>query len=172
MKFQFSIPLIAIMIGGIAGIFLGKESTEPALREITVIARQYAFNPEVINVNRGDTLRIKLASLDVTHGFYLEGHDVDARVSANQKTFKFRNPSKSGDWKEVEEFEVIADHTGKYRYRCSQTCGSMHPFMQGELIVNPNLPFYAGIGSTIGLVFGMGLVFWRRSIVRTEDINE
>lgn len=135
---------------------------EPTSHHIIVKARQYAFEPPVIRVNLGDTLHIKLASLDVVHGFFLEGYDIDAEIFAHQKTFNIRRPSKDEEWSEVDELVIITDRRGKFRYRCSHTCGSMHPFMQGELIVQPNTPFHAGVGAVIGLFTGMLWMFYRQ----------
>jgi len=161
MRLKITIILMSI-IGGVCGLIIGWNTTSPTSLELTIKARQYAYDPPVLHVNYGDTLRIKLVSLDVTHGFFLEGYDIDAKVNAQQKTFMFRHPSEGEDWTEVEDFLFVADRRGKFRYRCSQTCGSMHPFMQGELIVEPNLTFNAGIGSVLGLLAGMFLVFPRR----------
>lgn len=152
--------LLAIVIMGCSiGIGIGWKSTVPEKKNITVTARRYAFTPPVIRVDYGDTLNIQLVSMDVVHGFYLEGYDVDARVTANKPYFKFRHPSIGDDWKEVKSFTVIANRRGKFRYRCSQTCGTLHPFMQGELIVEPNLTYYAGFGGVIGLFLGILIIF-------------
>ena len=153
--------LLIVIIGGFSGILIGWGSSSPTTIELTIKARQYAFDPPVLRVNYGDTLRIKLVSLDVTHGFFLEGYDIDAKVNAQRNTFMFRHPSEGEDWTEVKDFVFVADRRGKFRYRCSQTCGSLHPFMQGELIVEPNIPFYAGIGSVMGLLAGIFWVFPR-----------
>lgn len=158
---QKIIIILIVIIGGLCGLLIGWNHTSPTSIELTIKARQYAYDPPVLSVNYGDTLRIKLVSLDVTHGFFLEGYDIDAKVNAQRKTFMFRHPSEGKDWTEVEDFMFIANRRGKFRYRCSQTCGSMHPFMQGELIVKPNIPFYTGIGSVLGLLAGIFIVFPR-----------
>jgi heme/copper-type cytochrome/quinol oxidase subunit 2 len=168
--------LLIVIIGGLCGILIGWSNTSPTSMELTIKARQYAFDPPVLRVNYGDTLRIKLVSLDVTHGFFLEGYDIDAKVNAQRKTFMFRHPSEGEDWTEVEDFLFVADRRGKFRYRCSQTCGSMHPFMQGELIVEPNLTFNAGIGSVLGLLVGIFWVFPRsvspHKKKKKEELND
>ncbi|MFQ5561126.1 MAG: hypothetical protein ACE5FU_11160 [Nitrospinota bacterium] len=143
------------------GIFFSSTGEKPTSRDIFIKARQYAFEPAVLHVNKGDTLNIRLTSLDVVHGFYLEGYDLDAEIFAHSKTFNIRHPSKEEEWTEVEAITLITNRRGKYRYRCSHTCGTMHPFMQGELIVQPNTPFHAGVGSVLGLFLGMIWVFIR-----------
>jgi heme/copper-type cytochrome/quinol oxidase subunit 2 len=156
------IPVILTITAGFCGWLIGWTNIKPVSRNITVQARQYAYNPERIEVNKGDTLHIKLVSLDVIHGFYLEGYDTDAEISSNQKTFKVRKPSEGNNWKDTEEIVLIVNKTGKFRYRCSHTCGTMHPFMQGEMIVKPNSVFHAGLGGIIGLVSGMLIMFYMK----------
>lgn len=153
------VPVFTAVLGGVLGILIGYSSTEPTSHNILIKARQYAYDPPKIEVNKGDTLNIRLVSLDVVHGFYLEGYDVDATIYAQQKLFKFRRPSEGYNWQEIEQFTVIANRKGKFRYRCSNTCGTMHPFMQGELIVHPNSTYHAGIGGVIGLFIGMIWMF-------------
>lgn len=159
-----------MFVGGLMGMWNGWTTQEkPVTREITIQARQYAFDPPILKVNKNDTLRIRLTSKDVVHGFYLEGYNLDAKITPHEPTFKLRQPLLNNDWEEVEELIVVVDRVGKFRYRCSQTCGNMHPFMQGELIVEPNLPYRAGIGSVIGLFIGM---VWTFSKKKDEEIDQ
>lgn len=123
-------------------------------RYITIHARQYAYEPPIIRANIGDTLHIRLVSKDVTHGFYLEGHDIDAEIEPENPVFRVRNPSQGYNWRSVSEIVINVQKPGKFRYRCSHTCGFLHPFMQGELIVGPNYPYW------IGIVLAAGIAFW------------
>jgi heme/copper-type cytochrome/quinol oxidase subunit 2 len=159
---KYSIPIVilgAILVGGLVGTIVGGSSAEPELRNIDIRARQYAYDPAVINANVGDTLRIRLMSLDVIHGFYLEGHDLDSEILPNQRSFHIKKPSIDTEWREVESVDVVLKRGGKYRYRCSHTCGTMHPFMLGELLVAPNTPFHAGVGGVVGLFIAMLVLF-------------
>lgn len=149
------VVIVLVAISAAVGAAIGRRSPAPVTREITIKARQYAYEPNIIRVNRGDTLRIKLVSLDVMHGFFVEGYDIDARISANKIKFEIRHPSRNEEWTEVEELVLITDRTGKFRYRCSHTCGTMHPFMLGELVVEPNTPYHASVGAMIGIFLGM-----------------
>ena len=136
----------------------------PQARSFTITARKYGYEPSVIRVNRGDRLHIRLVAADVTHGFYLEGYDLDAKARPQNDTFWVRHPSAGGDahagggYEESQGIDLVASHSGKFRYRCSLTCGYMHPFMQGELIVSPNYLYSASVGLSLAMAVGM-LIF-------------
>lgn len=147
------------LAGGVvlATFLLSGGSPTPRERHFTISARQYAYDPAVLRVNRGDTIHIRLMSKDVVHGFFLEGYDIDAEVEPGKLEFRLRHPSEGDDWRWVEEIVFVASRTGKFRYRCSHTCGPLHPFMLGEMFVEPNrlLPVsLALVGATLlgGLV--------------------
>jgi heme/copper-type cytochrome/quinol oxidase subunit 2 len=105
-------------------------SAPPRTREVEVVARQFAFDPPVLRVNRGDRVRLVVRAADVVHGFRVDGYGRDVRVE----------PGIS------QRVEFVADRSGKFRYRCSVTCGPLHPFMTGDLIVSPNLGLLRAVG--------------------------
>lgn len=149
---------IVLMCGFLGGVF-GVKKVSPQERNFTIKAKKYSFIPEVIRVNRGDTITLKLASEDVTHGFYIEGYDLDAKVRPEMPSFWVRHPSKEKDYGEpVDEMIFVASKPGKFRYRCSISCGSFHPFMQGEMIVEPNYLFPVSIGLVVGLALA-GIIY-------------
>lgn len=155
-----------LLLGGAGGWLIAHlDRAEPQQRSFTITAGKYAYDPPVIKVNRGDRITIRLVATDVTHGFYLEGYDLDAKVRPENDTFWMRRPSihKKDEFEEVREFSFIADHTGKFRYRCSITCGYMHPFMQGEMIVRPNYLYSTSLGLSLALAVGLLVVFRRPS---------
>lgn len=114
-------------------------------REVTVVARQFAFDPPVLRVKRGDRVRLVVRAADVVHGLAVDGHGVEVRVE----------PGIS------QHVEFVADRTGKFGYRCSVTCGPLHPFMAGELIVGPNLPLVRA-AALLGVVLAATLAVLRR----------
>lgn len=119
----------------------------PANHDIRLEARSFAFAPPVIHVNQGDRVHLELESMDVVHGFYLDGYDVQAVAE----------PGVSA------HVAFTADKPGKYRFRCSVNCGSLHPFMIGELIVGPNTPFGRALGLTAVTAAGSVAYLWARS---------
>ncbi len=154
---------LLLALGGLIGFSSTYfRQAAPEERRFTITAHQYAYDPSTIQVNRGDRVRIQLVSTDVTHGFYLEGYDLDAKVRREDPTFWVRQPSKKGEeYEPVQEISFIANHPGKFRYRCSITCGYMHPFMNGVLIVRPNYLYSTAVGLSLGLTVGMLLAFRR-----------
>jgi cytochrome c oxidase subunit II len=151
---------LVLVLGGLAGFLLAYvRQAAPQERSFTITAQKYAYDPPVLHVNRGDRIHVRLVAKDNTHGFYLEGYDVDAKVRPENDTFWARQPSKGGGYKEVEEISFVASRPGKFRYRCSITCGYMHPFMQGELIVRPNYLYSTSVGLSVGMALGMLLLF-------------
>ena len=148
-------------------------SHEATQRDLVIRARQYAFDPPRITVNKGDEVHIRLASLDVIHGFYLEGYDIDAQIEPGVPTFRLRRPSQGTEYASAEEIVFTATRSGKFRYRCSHTCGSLHPFMQGELIVQPNPPYLAGMGGSVGvLIAAFTLFIWSARSRHSEPLKE
>jgi len=139
-----------VVVAAITGILASARVTASAPRSHSILVRagQYAFDPPVIGVRRGDTLKLRFAATDVVHGFYLEGHDLDVTIPplSRQVTVK-----RGGATQVVEEVVLTAGRSGKFRYRCSKTCGAMHPFMLGELIVGPNPLFAGAAGAAAGL---------------------
>ena len=126
----------------------------PATRQVTIEADQFAFDPPVLRVNRGDRVRLTLQAADVVHGFYLDGYGIETRVE----------PGIS------QQVEFVADRAGKFRYRCSVSCGTLHPFMIGELVVGPNLTYARAVGLTL-VVLGATLFYLRRFPPREPGEN-
>jgi heme/copper-type cytochrome/quinol oxidase subunit 2 len=148
------------VLGGLGGfLFAAVHRAPPQDRTFIITAHKYAYDPPVLRVNRGDRIHVQLVAKDVTHGFYLEGYNVEAKMRPENGTFWARQPSQGGDYKEVEEISFVASRPGKFRYRCSITCGYMHPFMQGELIVSPNYLYSTSVGLSVGMALGMLLLF-------------
>jgi heme/copper-type cytochrome/quinol oxidase subunit 2 len=154
--------LLVVGAGAVGAMLVGP-SSPPQERRVKMTARQYAFDPPVLRVNKGDTIRLRITSLDVIHGLYLEAFDINIKIIPDSPYLELSHPSRPDEPAEkVEEVIFVADKAGKFRYRCSHTCGSMHPFMQGELVVAPNRLLGTGVGGLIGLLLAGAFVALRR----------
>lgn len=130
----------------------GPDLPDGGVRRFDIKAEQYAYTPSRIVVRRGDQVRLRLASRDVVHGLYMEGQDLNAFIYPGRLLFNLGRGTTGSDYSPAEEMVFQVDRWGKYHYRCSVTCGTLHPFMQGELIVEPNYPFRVGIGAAAGIL--------------------
>ncbi|MFQ5828427.1 MAG: 4Fe-4S binding protein [Candidatus Methylomirabilia bacterium] len=118
------------LAGGLL-LFTGFLAGPRSSREIDVpmTVQKFAFSPPRISVQAGDRVTFRIRSLDITHGFAVEGTGIDATVLPGREV----------------RVAVPADRVGKIRYRCSVICGPLHPFMVGEIVVQPNLwPLWGG----------------------------
>lgn len=138
----------AVLAAAIAGWTWAGPRPAPVEHKVDVTARSFAFEPAVLRVNAGDRVTLRLRSADVVHGFHLEGYDLDATVYPLRREFEVR---RNGGREQVEAVTFTAERAGKYRYRCSVTCGAMHPFMSGELIVEPNRTWRAAVAAAVAV---------------------
>ncbi len=111
----------------------------PQTHYIELDGWQYEFAPGRLRVHQGDTVIMILRASDVVHGFYLEGYDIERRLTPGI----------------AERVEFVANRRGKFRFRCSVSCGPLHPFMIGELIVTPNVPFWRAAAVTVVALAGL-----------------
>ncbi len=112
-------------------------------RTIDVDAREFAFEPAQIQVQKGDTVTIHLQSLDAAHGLFIDGYGVDLHAE----------PGKSAD------VTFVADQPGKFKIRCSIACGPLHPFMTGEFQVEPDSPLLRAIVAMLIAAVGAFVYF-------------
>lgn len=115
------IILIVIILGlvvmGIAsfkyGFFTGNAVIQSDAKEFTVNAFRFGYSPDILEVNKGDEVRIIINNTDALHGMIipelkLKGNDI---------------------------IEFTADKTGEFNWYCANMCGGGHTQMQGKLIV-------------------------------------
>lgn len=90
-----------------------------AVKEFTVEARDYAFSPDTVMVEKGDAVRITFIVEEGYHNFVIPEYDVATLPLATDK-------------KEVLEF--IATQSGEFEFK-SHVPKRQKPSMEGSLIV-------------------------------------
>lgn len=127
-KNSFLIILVILSIILIAGCSRQETTKDDSVIQITgevkefnVIAKQWEFVPNVIEVNKGDRVRLKITSIDVTHGIGLPDFGIDSvRLPPN----------------ETKIVEFVADKTGTFNTMiCTAYCGTGHADMKGSIVV-------------------------------------
>lgn len=134
----------AILLLGLGIVLLpAPRSAVPTERTMRILASSYQYAPAIIHVNPGDRVTLELVSTDVVHGLYLDGYDV--RVSS--------------DPGQPAQMSFIADRVGTFHFRCSVTCGPLHPFMIGKLVVGTNWVAWRAAGlAVLASLAGMLLI--------------
>jgi heme/copper-type cytochrome/quinol oxidase subunit 2 len=95
----------------------------PGAQTVRIEASRYRFDPGVVDVRRGARVTLELVAADVVHGLYLDGYGLAMTADPGQTA----------------RLTFVADRAGTFRFRCSVSCGAMHPFMVGKLRVGPDL---------------------------------
>jgi cytochrome c oxidase subunit 2 len=91
----------------------------PPLKEFEMIAKQWSFEPETIEVDKGDVVKLKITSIDVAHGIYLGEFNVNERLEPNEEVI----------------IHFLADKEGEFPFYCNVGCGAGHSNMDGTLVV-------------------------------------
>ena len=128
-----ALGLVLLVVLGLPLVVVGFKRLQAAgpARVIELTARlptaeQGGWTPEVITVQRGERVQLRITSEDVVHGFSIPKLDV------------------SVDWIEpgkVVEVEFVADQPGRYTFQCTVWCQLGHWRMRGVLeVVDPNDP--------------------------------
>jgi cytochrome c oxidase subunit 2 len=113
-------------------------------RLIRVDASQFSYSPGEVRVNEGDIVTIELASQDVVHGLYIDGYDLSVTADPGQPA----------------SLTFTADRPGMFRFRCNVTCGAMHPFMIGKLVVGGNA--LLARTTAVLVLAGLSVIFFPR----------
>ena len=89
------------------------------VREVKVVAKQWEFSPNPIVVKKGEKVRLRIKSVDVTHGFALPDFGINEVLNPGQEiTIEFK-----------------ADKQGTFEFFCSVQCGEGHAGMRERLVV-------------------------------------
>jgi cytochrome c oxidase subunit II len=89
------------------------------VKEFMISAKQFSFDPENIEVNKGDKVRLIVTSIDVPHGIAIREYGINERLEVGKPV----------------TIEFTADKEGSFTAFCSVFCGSGHGNMKGKLIV-------------------------------------
>ncbi len=125
----FLIVVVVLIIGGGYFYFTNQkqvvqptpkiEKKQESVKEFAMTVKQWAFDPSEIRVKQGETVRLKVKSIDVAHGFSLPDFNVDERLEPGTEV----------------AVEFVANKKGTFTFFCSVLCGQGHKDMKGALVV-------------------------------------
>jgi len=111
------VAVAAAAPGGRTGSVSGQDAG--AVREFTINGGHYAFQPQTIEVNRNDLVKIAFTAQDIPHSFTIDEYRIVKRAGVGQTvTFEFR-----------------ADRAGTFSYYCNLTQDEKCRNMKGRLVV-------------------------------------
>jgi len=114
--------LVVLIIIGTPAAAFGYEAflRSQHSNEFTLVGHSGQWSPKSITVRQGETVRLRLVSEDVVHGFALKayGIEVDEVYPGKVKTIEF-----------------VADKPGTFLFVCTIVCDPGHRHMEGEIIV-------------------------------------
>lgn len=103
-----------------------KQSEEKAVvpsgetKEFKLTAKQFAFEPSTVEVNKGDKVILTVTSADVPHGIAIPEYGINQRLEPGKPV----------------TIEFTAAKQGTFTAYCSVFCGSGHSGMKGKIIVH------------------------------------
>ena len=115
--------LVAIMVAGCESQPEQPAGPLPAdseVKQFNVVAKNWEFDPDTITVNKGDTVRLSVESIDARHGIAMPAFRISEVLEPGSTV----------------EIEFVADRAGTFDFSCSVPCGSGHKSMKGQLVVN------------------------------------
>lgn len=86
---------------------------------VEITAKRFAFSPDKITLKKGQTVKLRLHSEDVTHGFFLRPLKLDEEIPAGQTV----------------EVTVTPQTPGMFTTICDHFCGANHGNMNMTIVV-------------------------------------
>jgi cytochrome c oxidase subunit 2 len=117
-KFLASISLLVL------GTFALTGCSPPApaaggLRVVAITANRYQFTPSEVTLKRGEPVKFRLTSEDMTHGLFVKDLAIDTDIIPGKTT----------------EFTLTPQKSGKFTAICVHYCGPGHGNMHMTILV-------------------------------------
>jgi heme/copper-type cytochrome/quinol oxidase subunit 2 len=93
----------------------------PSRREFDVMATNYRFTPDRVEVKQDELVKLTVHSTDVAYSLTIDAYRLSKRVPAGGEV----------------TFEFLADRAGEFPFYSNLTSDSRHKTMKGQLVVRP-----------------------------------
>ena len=115
-KSVVSVAVLAVTLLSV-GLARSVHAQEPRVIEIT--AKRYGFTPSTITLKKGETVKVRLHSEDVIHGFFSRQLKIDETIEPGKTT----------------EVTLTPQTTGTFKTICDHFCGAGHGNMAMTIVV-------------------------------------
>lgn len=114
--FSAALSLALLALGASSGI---KRVHAADIPVVEITAKRFAFSPDKITLKKGQTVKLRLHSEDVTHGFFLRPLKLDEEIPAG----------------ETAEIVITPQDAGTFTTICDHFCGANHGNMNMTIVV-------------------------------------
>src|SRR5580692_881003 len=111
--------LSALSLLALLGVTGARRAEADAVPVVEITAKRFAFTPDKVTLKKGQTVKLRLHSEDVTHGFFLRPLKLDEEIPAGQTV----------------EVTVTPQEAGTFTTICDHFCGANHGNMNMTIAV-------------------------------------
>ena len=111
------LPLLLVAAFTATPAFQAHAEVQP--RVINITTKRFGFTPNLITLKKGETVKLRLNSEDVTHGFFTKALQLDELVVPGQPT----------------EVTLTPQQEGRFTTSCDHFCGAGHGNMVMTIVV-------------------------------------
>jgi cytochrome c oxidase subunit 2 len=110
---------LPVMLAAFLTASLARRAQADDVPVVEITAKRFAFSPDKITLKKGQTVKLRLHSEDVTHGFFLRPLKLDEEIPAGQTA----------------EVTVTPETAGTFTTICDHFCGANHGNMNMTIVV-------------------------------------
>ncbi len=110
---------IAIVVAMLMSAGAARRVNAQEPRVIDITAKRYGFAPSTITLKQGETVKLRLHSEDVVHGFFSRPLKVDEMIEPGKTT----------------EVTITPQTVGTFKTICDHFCGAGHGNMAMTIVV-------------------------------------
>jgi cytochrome c oxidase subunit II len=103
-KYTFAALLPLALVALLALGAPRKAHADDGPRVIEIAAKRFAFSPNQITIKKGETVKLRLTTEDVTHGFFMRALKIDEDIEPGKPAEVTLTPQTAGT------FTTICDH--------------------------------------------------------------
>ena len=100
-------------------LLTGATKSDGDMPVLDITAKRFVFSPDKITLTKGKTVKLRIHSEDVTHGFFLRPLKLDEEIPAGQTI----------------EVTVTPQEAGTFTLICDHFCGANHGNMNMTVAV-------------------------------------
>lgn len=108
-----------LRLAAVLGAFALASAAGARAETVELVASSEGFRPKVVNVRKGDAVRLSLSSADGEHCFALDAWRIEKRVRAGKATV----------------VDFVAEKTGTFPFYCCLESGAAAEREHGRLVV-------------------------------------